>query len=145
MKNQLLFILFLFPYLGFSQDYLKLFNGDKLNCKIISVSDSMVVFQKNGITKILPEKEVKELFYNKEWVEVHDKRVPYSAFLYNLSQSKFMICYLLFSILLYFLYLVNYSHRSLRIHLLCMCFALLLAVQNVCIKILMFVLCYAFK
>ena len=64
MKNQLLFILFLFPYLGFSQDYLKLFNGDKLNCKIISVSDSMVVFQKNGITKILPEKEVKELFYN---------------------------------------------------------------------------------
>jgi hypothetical protein len=35
---------------------------------------------------------IKELFYNKEWAEVHDKRVPYSAFLYNLSQSKFMIC-----------------------------------------------------
>ena len=35
---------------------------------------------------------IKELFYNKEWVEVHDKRVPYSVFLYNLSQSKFMIC-----------------------------------------------------
>ena len=35
---------------------------------------------------------IKELFYNKEWVEVHNKRVPYSVFLYNLSQSKFMIC-----------------------------------------------------
>ena len=35
---------------------------------------------------------IKELFYNKEWAEVHDKRVPYSVFLYNLSQSKFMIC-----------------------------------------------------
>ena len=35
---------------------------------------------------------IKELFYNKSWAEVHDKRVPYSVFLYNLSQSKFMIC-----------------------------------------------------
>lgn len=35
---------------------------------------------------------IKELFYDKSWAEVHDKRVPYSVFLYNLSQSKFMIC-----------------------------------------------------
>jgi hypothetical protein len=35
---------------------------------------------------------IKELFYNKSWAEVHDQRVAYSVFLYNLSQSKFMIC-----------------------------------------------------
>jgi hypothetical protein len=35
---------------------------------------------------------IKELFYGKNWAEVHDKRVPYSIFLYNLSQSKFVIC-----------------------------------------------------
>ena len=35
---------------------------------------------------------IKELFYEKTWAEVHDKRVPYSVFLYNLSQSKFVIC-----------------------------------------------------
>jgi hypothetical protein len=35
---------------------------------------------------------IKELFYGKNWAEVHDKRVPYSVFLYNLSQSKFVIC-----------------------------------------------------
>jgi hypothetical protein len=35
---------------------------------------------------------IKELFYEKPWAEVHDKRVPYSVFLYNLSQSKFVIC-----------------------------------------------------
>ncbi len=35
---------------------------------------------------------IKNLFYNKSWVEVHEQRVPFSVFLYNLSQSKFMIC-----------------------------------------------------
>ena len=35
---------------------------------------------------------IKELFRNKHWAEVHEKRVTYSVFLYNLSQSKFMIC-----------------------------------------------------
>ena len=35
---------------------------------------------------------IKELFYEKTWAVVHDKRVPYSVFLYNLSQSKFVIC-----------------------------------------------------
>jgi len=35
---------------------------------------------------------IKELFFNKPWAYVHEKRVPYSTFLYNLSQSKFMIC-----------------------------------------------------
>ena len=35
---------------------------------------------------------IKELFTGKDWAEVHEKRVSYSVFLYNLSQSKFMIC-----------------------------------------------------
>lgn len=35
---------------------------------------------------------IKSIFKNKSWVEVHEERVPYSVFLYNLSQSKFMIC-----------------------------------------------------
>lgn len=35
---------------------------------------------------------IKELFRNKRWAEVHEQRVTYSVFLYNLSQSKFMIC-----------------------------------------------------
>ena len=35
---------------------------------------------------------IKNLFRNKSWAEVHDQRVTYSVFLYNLSQSKFMIC-----------------------------------------------------
>jgi len=35
---------------------------------------------------------IKDLFRDKSWAEVHDKRVSYSVFLYNLSQSKFMIC-----------------------------------------------------
>ena len=32
------------------------------------------------------------IFRNKSWVEVHEQRVTHSVFLYNLSQSKFMIC-----------------------------------------------------
>jgi len=35
---------------------------------------------------------IKELFHDKSWAEVHEQRVSYSIFLYNLSQSKFMIC-----------------------------------------------------
>jgi hypothetical protein len=35
---------------------------------------------------------IKDFFNGKDWAEVHDKRVTYSVFLYNLSQSKFMIC-----------------------------------------------------
>lgn len=35
---------------------------------------------------------VKDLFRNQSWAEVHDQRVSFSVFLYNLSQSKFMIC-----------------------------------------------------
>lgn len=35
---------------------------------------------------------IKDLFRNKSWAEVNDDRVSYSVFLYNLSQSKFMIC-----------------------------------------------------
>ena len=35
---------------------------------------------------------IKDLFRNKIWAEVHEQRVTYSVFLYNLSQSKFMIC-----------------------------------------------------
>jgi hypothetical protein len=35
---------------------------------------------------------IKDLFRNKRWAEVHEQRVTYSVFLYNLSQSKFMIC-----------------------------------------------------
>ena len=35
---------------------------------------------------------IKNLFYNKSWAEVHEQRVSFSVFLYNLSQSKFMIC-----------------------------------------------------
>ena len=35
---------------------------------------------------------IKKIFENKSWSEVHEKRVPFSVFLYNLSQSKFMIC-----------------------------------------------------
>ena len=35
---------------------------------------------------------IKELFVDKSWAKVHTERVNYSVFLYNLSQSKFMIC-----------------------------------------------------
>ena len=35
---------------------------------------------------------IKNLFYDKDWVEVNEQRVPYNIFLYNLSGSKFMIC-----------------------------------------------------
>jgi len=35
---------------------------------------------------------VKDLFRNQSWAEVHEQRVSFSVFLYNLSQSKFMIC-----------------------------------------------------
>ena len=35
---------------------------------------------------------IKDLFYDKEWAEVSQQRAPYSMFLYNLSNSKFMIC-----------------------------------------------------
>ena len=35
---------------------------------------------------------IKEIFSNKSWAEVNTERVSYSVFLYNLSQSKFMIC-----------------------------------------------------
>tara|TARA_B100001059_G_scaffold77740_1_gene75426 strand:+ start:5302 stop:6243 length:942 start_codon:yes stop_codon:yes gene_type:complete len=35
---------------------------------------------------------IKDYFYDKSWAEVHKERVPFSVFLYNLSQSKFMIC-----------------------------------------------------
>ena len=35
---------------------------------------------------------IKDLFRDKTWAEVHEQRVPFSTFLYNLSQSKFMIC-----------------------------------------------------
>ena len=35
---------------------------------------------------------IKDLFRNKDWAVVHEQRVTYSTFLYNLSQSKFMIC-----------------------------------------------------
>jgi hypothetical protein len=33
-----------------------------------------------------------DLFRNEIWAEVHEQRVPFPTFLYNLSQSKFMIC-----------------------------------------------------
>lgn len=36
--------------------------------------------------------EIKEIFIDKPWAKVHEQRVPFSTFLYNLSQSKFMIC-----------------------------------------------------
>lgn len=35
---------------------------------------------------------IKELFLDKSWAEVHQQRVSFSTFLYNLAQSKFMIC-----------------------------------------------------
>ena len=35
---------------------------------------------------------IKDYFEGKPWAEVHRDRVPFSVFLYNLSQSKFMIC-----------------------------------------------------
>ena len=35
---------------------------------------------------------IKSLFYDKDWAEVNEQRVPYNIFLYNLSGSKFMIC-----------------------------------------------------
>lgn len=35
---------------------------------------------------------IKEIFKNKSWAKVNTERVSYSVFLYNLSQSKFMIC-----------------------------------------------------
>jgi len=35
---------------------------------------------------------IKKLFINQSWAEVHEQRVPFSVFLRNLSQVKFMIC-----------------------------------------------------
>ena len=35
---------------------------------------------------------IKSLFYDKDWAEVNEQKVPYNIFLYNLSSSKFMIC-----------------------------------------------------
>ena len=35
---------------------------------------------------------IKSLFYDKDWAEVNEQRVPYHKFLSNLSGSKFMIC-----------------------------------------------------
>jgi len=35
---------------------------------------------------------IKDLFRNQSWAEVHEQRVPFSVFLRNLSQVKFMIC-----------------------------------------------------
>jgi hypothetical protein len=35
---------------------------------------------------------IKDFFRDKSWAEVHEQRVAFSVFLYNLSQSKFMIC-----------------------------------------------------
>ena len=35
---------------------------------------------------------IKNLFYDKDWAEVNEQRVGYHTFLYNLSNSKFMIC-----------------------------------------------------
>ena len=35
---------------------------------------------------------IKDLFYDKEWAEVNRQRAPYSVFLHNLANSKFMIC-----------------------------------------------------
>lgn len=35
---------------------------------------------------------IKKLFENKSWAVIHEQRVTYSVFLYNLAQSKFMIC-----------------------------------------------------
>ena len=40
-----------------------------------------------------PERRgIKSLFYDKDWAEVNEQRVPYNIFLYNLAASKFMIC-----------------------------------------------------
>lgn len=35
---------------------------------------------------------IKNLFLNKDWAKVNEHRASFSTFLYNLSQSKFMIC-----------------------------------------------------
>ena len=35
---------------------------------------------------------IKDLFYDKEWAEVNRQRAPYSVFLHNLANSKYMIC-----------------------------------------------------
>ena len=35
---------------------------------------------------------IKDIFYDKEWAEVNRQRAPYSVFLHNLANSKFMIC-----------------------------------------------------
>ena len=35
---------------------------------------------------------IKDLFDGKEWAEVNQNRAPYSVFLHNLANSKFMIC-----------------------------------------------------
>ena len=40
-----------------------------------------------------PERRgIKSLFYDKDWAEVNEQRVPYNIFLYNLGASRFMIC-----------------------------------------------------
>ena len=56
------------------------------------VKNSKILYVSHNEGSNIERIGIKELFHDKSWAEVHDKRVPYSVFLYNLSQSKFMIC-----------------------------------------------------
>ena len=64
----------------------------KNSMKHIPKNPSGLLYVSHDEGSNIERRGIKELFYDKSWAEVHDKRVPYSVFLYNLSQSKFMIC-----------------------------------------------------
>lgn len=85
MKNPL-FLLLLLPYWCFSQDYLKLQNGDIFNCKIISVSDSLVVFKRNGIIKKIPESSVTKIMYNAHVYNEHQIATQDTSSHYNFTK-----------------------------------------------------------
>ncbi len=69
--------------------------------RILDIKSSMRLLPKNppGLLYVSHSEStniervgIKGIFKNESWAEVHEERVPYSVFLYNLSQSKFMIC-----------------------------------------------------
>lgn len=60
--------------------------------KNLPINPSRLLYVSHNESSHRERAGIKDLFRDKSWAEVHDQRVAYSVFLYNLSQSKFMIC-----------------------------------------------------
>jgi hypothetical protein len=84
---KLLYILALISPLGcIAQDYIKLDNGDALNGKIVSVADSQLVFQRQGITKQIHLNRVTQLMYNSSVFHEHQTAVQDASLTYQFSK-----------------------------------------------------------